>query len=169
MEKEKGYTLAALMVIVGVICVLVAVALPLWSRIITREREEELIFRGEAYRKAIVRFWRKNGRLPFTLDELVSSKALRRLYPDPMTKDGKWDVIYYTPTGLIRGVEDKSPLQSKGIIGVASRSKKRSVRIYKGKNHYNEWIFIAAETGLPTIRKKGKAPLPSQLFPKKKE
>jgi len=52
---------------------------------------------------------------------------------------------------------------------VASRSKKRSVRIYKGKNRYNEWIFIAAETGLPTIRKKGKAPFPSQLSPKKKE
>jgi type II secretory pathway pseudopilin PulG len=167
-SKEKGYTLAALIVIIGVITVFVAVALPLWSRITTREREEELVFRGEAYNKAIVRFYREKGRLPLSLDELVSSRALRRLYPDPMTRDGNWDIIYYSPTGLIRGDSGKSKVKSKGIIGVASRSNRRSVRIYQGKDRYYDWLFLAVDTGLP-MKPEGKKSLPSQSFSRKKE
>ena len=29
-----------------------------------------------------------------------------------------------------------------GIIGVASKSKDKSIRIYNGRNHYNEWAFV---------------------------
>jgi hypothetical protein len=29
-----------------------------------------------------------------------------------------------------------------GIIGVASKSKAESVRIYQGRTHYNEWQFV---------------------------
>jgi hypothetical protein len=31
-----------------------------------------------------------------------------------------------------------------GILGVASKSKEASIRIYKGRSHYNEWNFISA-------------------------
>src|SRR5262249_17488819 len=29
-----------------------------------------------------------------------------------------------------------------GIIGVVSKSKDQSIRLYNGRNHYNEWAFI---------------------------
>src|SRR5262249_37430417 len=29
-----------------------------------------------------------------------------------------------------------------GVIGVASKSKDKSIRLYNGRNHYNEWAFI---------------------------
>ena len=31
-----------------------------------------------------------------------------------------------------------------GILGVASKSKGASIRIYKGRSHYNEWTFVYA-------------------------
>ena len=32
-----------------------------------------------------------------------------------------------------------------GIIGVVSKSKDTSIRLYNGRNHYNEWIFQAVQ------------------------
>ena len=29
-----------------------------------------------------------------------------------------------------------------GVTGVASKSKEKSIRLYKGRNHYNEWQFV---------------------------
>jgi hypothetical protein len=29
-----------------------------------------------------------------------------------------------------------------GIVGVASKSKEKSIRIYNGRNYYNEWQFV---------------------------
>src|SRR5262249_50445376 len=31
-----------------------------------------------------------------------------------------------------------------GIMGVTSKSKEESIRLYKGRSHYNEWAFIYA-------------------------
>ena len=37
-----------------------------------------------------------------------------------------------------------------GISGVASKSKDKSIRLYKGRNHYNEWQFVyTAPAGVP--------------------
>ena len=29
-----------------------------------------------------------------------------------------------------------------GIVGVASKSKEKSIRLYNGRSHYNEWVFV---------------------------
>lgn len=47
-----------------------------------------------------------------------------------------------------------------GIIGVASKSKEKSIRILNGKDRYNEWIFVYApqNQGLPGQTPPGVAP-----------
>ena len=30
-----------------------------------------------------------------------------------------------------------------GVLGVVSKSKEASLRVYNGRNHYNEWVFVA--------------------------
>lgn len=58
----------------------------LWSQMLQREREAELLFRGEAVVRAIERFQRERpGTLPETLEELVEGKYLRRAWDDPFT------------------------------------------------------------------------------------
>ena len=58
----------------------------LWSQVLQREREAELLFRGEAVVRAIERFQQdRPGTLPETLEELVEGKYLRRAWNDPFT------------------------------------------------------------------------------------
>src|SRR5688572_23954213 len=51
--SDEGYAMAALLVAMSVMAVLMSVAMPTWSHMIRREKEEELIFRGNQYARAI--------------------------------------------------------------------------------------------------------------------
>jgi type II secretory pathway pseudopilin PulG len=103
-SREAGYNLVVLAVAVTILNVLLAASLPLWSRAIQREKEEELIARGLQYGEAIRVFRNRFGRLPIRLEELieVEPRSIRRLWKDPMTESGEWDLIFEgqpTPPG----------------------------------------------------------------------
>lgn len=93
---EAGYNLVVLMVAITVMNILIAAALPLWSRIIQHDKEEELIFRGLQYAEAIRVFRNRFQRAPVRIEELMEAKprCIRQLWKDPMTEDGKWKVLY---------------------------------------------------------------------------
>lgn len=95
-QAEAGFTLITLVVLITVMNVLLAVLIPIWSQRMQREREHELIFRGMQYAEAIRVFHERFGRYPVRLQELldVKPRSIRRLWKDPMTKDGKWALIY---------------------------------------------------------------------------
>ncbi len=57
-----GYTLVAMVVIFTVMTVGLAASLPYWSKIVQRDKEEELIFRGLQYAEAIRLFQIRFGR-----------------------------------------------------------------------------------------------------------
>jgi type II secretory pathway pseudopilin PulG len=91
---ERGYAMAALLVGLAIMSVLMSVALPVWRQQTRREKEAELIFRGEQYARAIALFRMKNNNVfPPSIDVLVQGKYLRKKYKDPMTKDGEFQVI----------------------------------------------------------------------------
>ncbi len=93
-ERQKGYTLLILLFAVSILSVGLIVAVPVWQTQIQREKEEELIFRGNQYVEAIRLYQlKKPGTFPSTLEELVEEKCLRRLYKDPMTSHGEWNII----------------------------------------------------------------------------
>src|SRR4030095_9423005 len=59
-----------------------------WRQQVTREREAELIFRGEQYARAILLYSQKNsGQFPQNLDDLVNQHYLRKKWKDPITDD----------------------------------------------------------------------------------
>ena len=75
--------------------VLMSMILPVWSQSAKREREAELIFRGEQYARAIELYQRRYvGAHPPDLETLVDERFLRRLYEDPMSEDGEFKVVY---------------------------------------------------------------------------
>ena len=65
------------MVLVTVMNILVAIALPAWSQVMKREREKELIFRGLQYAEAIRVFQATTGRYPVSLRELLEMSRER--------------------------------------------------------------------------------------------
>ena len=100
-KKCAGYNLVVLAVAITVLNILVAKALPLWSHVIQREKEEELIFRGLQYAEAIRLFEGRAQRLPTRLEELIEVKprCIRKLWANPMTEDGSWGLIFQDRQG----------------------------------------------------------------------
>lgn len=86
---ERGYILLVLFMFAAVIAIGLMRAVPAALVETQREREEELIFRGQQYRRAIQAYVRKFGRYPNSLDDLEDTNGirfLRRRYHDPMKK-----------------------------------------------------------------------------------
>lgn len=187
LRNDSGYAMAALLVAMFVMGIMLTVAMPHWKQVMQREREEELIFRGNQYARAIGLYQQKfAGAFPPNLQVLFDQKFLRKLYKDPMTRDGQWQLLYQqasaTPGGGGPGTpgapgrpqaqpSPSSPTTTQpsrtaatllfgsslgtgggpgtagisgagGVIGVASKSKEQSIKIYNGRTHYNEWQFV---------------------------
>lgn len=80
--------MAALLVGLNVMAVLLTVALPVWSHATRREKEEELIWRGQQYARAIRLYqMRYANTFPPSVDVLVDQRFLREKYKDPITGD----------------------------------------------------------------------------------
>ena len=170
--QARGYAMAALLVMLGVMSIMMTAALPAWRFQAKREKELELVFRGEQYVKAIERYERKMGAgmRPPSIDVLVQQRFLRKKYKDPMTKDGEFQPLFIganNPSapgqrgggrgGVTRPDEappGMPPLAGTpgpgvqggpgGILGVVSKSKESSIRTYRGRTKYNEWQFVYA-------------------------
>lgn len=164
--------MAALLVGMAVAAILMTAALPTWRQMVRREREAELIFRGQQYVRAITLFQRKSGpgTLPPDLDTLVNGRFLRKKFKDPITNDdfdllspaqsaggtgaaapggagtqaqaGRGGQQPTTTGAVIAGQAPGGRGAVGGIIGVASKSKDASIRIYNGRAKYNEWQFL---------------------------
>ncbi len=87
--------MAALLVAIAVMGIAMTVALPAWRLQTQRENEEELIFRGRQYVRAVQLFQRRYAAAyPPDVDFLVREKFLRKEYTDPMMKDGEFEILY---------------------------------------------------------------------------
>ena len=171
-RDEAGYAMAALLVGMAIMAVFLSVALPAWRTAVQREKESELIFRGQQYARAIALFQRKYANtFPPNLDILLNEHFLRKKYKDPMTADGEFQLVYANQQGAGQPNAGTVPQQGQlarpatqvtpgagapgapgtpfgppgGIIGVASKSTATSMRIYNGRDKYNEWVFVATE------------------------
>ena len=166
--------MAALLVAISVMAVVISVVMPSWYTMARREREAELVFRGQQYARAVTLFQRKfAGAYPPNLDTLLSQKFLRKKYKDPITNDDFVLIPVGDPRALQAGAaatpggragtpappQGGPPLAAQqpgagraggaagaaggGIQGVVSKSADTSLRVYNGRTHYNEWVFIA--------------------------
>jgi len=104
-ERSRGYAFVVLMIAVTLLLISLTAALPSVYTAAQREKEEELIFRGNEYAKAILLFRRQFGRFPNSVDEMLKRtngyRFLRHAYKDPMTKTGKWRWIHANAAGVV--------------------------------------------------------------------
>ncbi len=106
--SESGYALLIVVFFAAVMLIAAAVAAPRIRTQGLREKEDELIWRGEQHVRAIRLYYRKYGRFPKSVDELYEKKNnirfLRKPYKDPMNgADGAWRFIYVGAGGQLIG------------------------------------------------------------------
>ena len=100
-SREAGYNLVMLVVAITLLHIALAVALPVWTTTVRREREQEAIFRGLQYAEAIRVFQQRFGRYPTTLDELLEMepRSIRQLWTDPLSKGAELPFGLLVPAG----------------------------------------------------------------------
>ena len=94
---QRGYVLLAVMLLITLMLLTLSIELPRIAQQIKRGKEEELIHRGNEYKNAIKKFYRKNGRYPLTLDDLEKAnnlRFLRKRYKDPFTGKDDWRLLH---------------------------------------------------------------------------
>lgn len=97
-QSEEGYVLLAVLFLVVLVLIGLAVAAPQMARSIQRDKEIELVHRGEEYKRAIKLYYRKFGAYPSSIDQLLNTnniRFLRKRYTDPITGKDDWRLIYY--------------------------------------------------------------------------
>jgi len=231
-RKQAGYTLLMVVFMVATMLILAAAATPNLLTQGRREKETEMVWRGEQYERAIGMYYRKFGKYPTKIEDLTKQtngvRFLRQAYTDPMNKDdGSWRFIYVGPNGQLIGslrqtsllqtalstpgfgalsplggglqplsppgaatgagqtpgvpgasqpgagqqtgaAATANPLESQpqplggtalggNIIGVGSKIKQNSIRVYLGGDTYQQWEFIWNPTG--QIAVPGQAPV----------
>lgn len=165
-SDAQGFAMAVLLIVMAITAVWMTAALPTWKQQSIREKEAELVFRGQQFQRAFRLYNQKfPGASPQNLDVLVDNKVLRRKYKDPMTGEDFVPLYGGNQLGVPGGGQAQpgmppaSPQQPAGgarpggagtpqgpgqggaLIGVASKSTAPSILIYNGATHYNEWQF----------------------------
>jgi type II secretory pathway pseudopilin PulG len=171
LSSQRGMTLFTVLFAVMVIGLMLGLAGQTWSQVMQREREEELLFRGDQYRRAIESYYAighgGQGNYPRSLDDLLkdprsleTKRHLRKLYLDPFTNE-KFELIGAGGTvegesvtaqsiGRIKGVRSTSPLAPFRQDGFPEE-----YAAFKGASHYNKWEFIyTPKKELPQLQEK---------------
>src|SRR6185436_14178810 len=111
---ERGFAMAALLVAIAVMAVVMSALLPVWKTLSVREKEEELVWRGQQYDRAI-QLYRKKTSAPGapSVDILVSGRFLRQKYRDPIT-NGEFEMVGVSAAGTAPGVQQPG-VQQPGV------------------------------------------------------
>ena len=92
-RRDAGYAMAGLLVAIAIMGITMSMVMPTWRTWTQREKEAELIFRGEQYVRAIELYQRRfAGAYPTDVDALVEQRFLRHAYMDPMT-GGEFEML----------------------------------------------------------------------------
>ncbi len=90
---ENGFTLLEMMITMFVIIILLSVALPTYLRSVQQARENVLKQNLDTMRRAIQQYGADKGKLPQSVDDLVTNEYLAERPVDPITDKTDWNEI----------------------------------------------------------------------------
>ncbi|HMN02927.1 MULTISPECIES: type II secretion system protein [Geobacter] len=170
LASSGGFTFVGALMIVILMGIMLGIVGQSWQMVMKREREEELLFRGNQYRIALEQWHtptRSGGGAPRPLNDLKDllkdpqsarrQKYLRRLYKDPITGEDFATIVQ----------------PGKGIVGVMSTSDKEPLKktnfpdelaTFENQDQYKKWVFtIGAPAGQQNQGARTQATTPSRL------
>jgi hypothetical protein len=120
-NQESGY---AFLFVLGLMLVMIAASitvLQMGATIRRRRIEQETIWRGNQYARAVRLYYHKLGHYPQTLDDLLKGAPdlhfLRQAYKNPTNPgDGSWRFIYVNAAGQIIGSTKYANLQQMALL-----------------------------------------------------
>ncbi|HSQ22828.1 MAG TPA: prepilin-type N-terminal cleavage/methylation domain-containing protein [Pyrinomonadaceae bacterium] len=126
-SQPTGFTLLELMIVISIIIILVSVALPQYQKTIMHARETMLSYDLDTMRKLIDQYAADKGKLPQSLDDLVTAGYMREIPKDPITDNKDWNIV--------TGDDPYSTEGGTGITDVHSSSSEVSA----AGTPYSEW------------------------------
>jgi general secretion pathway protein G len=115
LRPYAGFTLLELMIVISIIMILMAVAVPMYNQAIVQARESVLRSDLSSLRSVISQYTLDKQKAPQSLDDLVSAGYLRQIPLDPMTRQPNWEVVQ---EDVMMAVDQQDP----GITDVHSAS-----------------------------------------------
>lgn len=125
---SRGFTLVELMIVMAIVSIMVAVAVPMYQKSVIRARETVLRQNLFTLRTVIDEFTYDKAKAPQSLDDLVREGYLRQVPTDPVTGQNDWQTVMEDSVSSVNQTEP-------GIFDVRSRSDKKSLE----GTPYNEW------------------------------
>jgi type II secretory pathway pseudopilin PulG len=151
MRAQRGFTYVGLLLAVALAGVALGAAGTLWSTAALRDKEAELLFVGDQFRRAIGSYYEGTPgakRYPLKLEDLLEDKRvgvtrrhLRRLYADPMTGQRDWELVRL-PDGQIVGVHSRAQGRPMKVANFPPRDES-----FANAASYRDWVFAHAPQG----------------------
>lgn len=149
-RRESGFTYFVLLAVVAAMGFVLATAGEVWHMALKREKEQELLFVGDQFRRAFNLYNRHTPgnarRYPLSLEELLKDprypgvqRYLRKIYADPISGSTHWGLIK-GPNGEIFGVHSLSedePVKKSGFSVADAR--------FEGSTKYSDWVFMVGQ------------------------
>jgi len=144
-SNQYGFTFLTVMFSIVLIGTMIGTAARQLTTVAKREKEIELLFRGQAIRRGIELYYRTSragfSQYPRSLEDLIKDpgspgvrRYLRKIYADPIT-GGEW-VLIRDGSGRVKGVRsasEEAPLKTANFP--------QELKSFEGKKKYSEWLF----------------------------
>lgn len=148
--SQTGFTYLTILFAIAFMGIGLALTGEVWHSAALREKEAQLLYAGNQYRRAIERYYLGGPRqYPRTLEDLLkdprkpnTERYLRKLYFDPVTGSAEWGIVK-GPDGGIMGVYSQSDLKPIKTAGFAVTN-----RLFEAAAKYSDWKFVYDPTGL---------------------
>ena len=129
-NNARGFTLLEMMIVISIIIILMAIAIPNYNRTVIQSRESVLRSNLSTLRSVISQYTLDKQKAPQSLEDLVTAGYFKAIPTDPMTgHNDSWTVEEESDT--IMTVDQKEP----GIFDVHSGSS----AVGSDGTAYNTW------------------------------
>lgn len=109
---QRGFSLLELMIAMFIMIILLSIAVPTYERSVRQAREIVLKENLFQIRRSIDQFRADKGKLPQSVEDLVTEKYLREKPIDPILEKTEWNEI--------QGEDSNSPDGESGLVDVKS-------------------------------------------------